>query len=175
MRTVAGNNAPKEPAKMTDSFRGVRIGEILVSQGVLTRDQVQAVVEQQQRCARPFGDLAERMFGINTEDVERAWIEQYVSYGTDVDLETQEVDVEVLRLLNRRQAWQFHMLPLRREEHELLLATCREALPKAVNFAWHRLHDPVFFLVAQRPQLEEFLMEHYPWPAMYQLMEMDAA
>ncbi len=160
---------------MTSQPRGVRIGEILVAQGVLTRDQVHAIVEQQQRCARPFGDLAERMFGISADDVEQAWVEQYLSYGTEVDLETQRVDVEVLKVLNRRQAWQFHMLPLRHEEQELLMATCRDALPKAVNFAWHRLHDPVFFLVAQRPQLENFLMEHYPWSAMYPMMEAAAA
>ncbi len=160
---------------MSTISRGVRLGEILVANGVLTRDQVQAIIDQQQRCARPFGDLAERMFGIGHEEVEKAWIEQYLTYDTEVDLETQQVDVEVLRVLNRRQAWQFHMLPLRRNEQELLLATCRESLPKAVNFAWHRLHDPVFFLVAQRPQLEEFLMEHYPWPAMYQMMETAAA
>ncbi len=149
--------------------RGVRIGELLVADGVLTRDQVQAILEQQKRCGRPFGDLAERMFAVDPQSVEKAWIAQYMSYGTEVDLETQQIDVEVLRLLNRRQAWQFHMLPLHYEQEELLVATHREGLCRAVNFAWRRLADPVFFLISKRPQLEEFLQEHYPWPAMHDL------
>jgi MshEN domain len=143
-----------------------RMGELLVTAGVLTAQQVNDILEQQRDCGRPFGDLAERMFGIKPEVVEKAWIEQYLTFQTEVDLETQRIDVEVLRVLNRRQAWQFHLLPIRRENDELIVATSRQRLPRAVNFAWRRLHDPVFFLIAQRPQLEHFLMQHYPWPAM---------
>ena len=143
-----------------------RMGELLVQQGVLTEQQVQAILEEQARSSRPFGDLAERMFNVDADAIEQAWVDQYLSFGTEVDLETQRIDVDVLRVLNRRQAWQFQMLPLRREENELLVATTRERLPRAANFAWRRMHDPVFFLIARRPQLEQFLMEHYPWPAM---------
>jgi hypothetical protein len=152
-----------------------RIGDLLVAAGALTRDQVQAVLEQQQATGRPFGDLAERMFAVDAETVEKAWLDQYVSYGTEVDLNNQRIDMEVLRVLNRRQAWQFRMLPLRRENDELIVATTRDRLPKAVNFAWRRLHDPIYFLIAQRPQLEDFLMDHYPWPAMYEQMEQAVA
>jgi len=145
---------------------GVRIGELLVQQGVLSEAEVQAILLEQKRSARPFGDLAERMYGISPDAIERAWIDQYLGFGTAVDLDTQEVDIEVLKVLNRRQAWQLRMLPLRRENEELLVATSADRLTRAVNFAWRRLEDPVFFLIAQRPQLEKFLQMHYPWPAM---------
>jgi hypothetical protein len=174
LRQADAQNAAESPrqseAQMSEP-KGMRIGELLVAQGALTRDQVQAILEQQSRCGRPFGDLAERMFGVTPEAVEQAWIDQYVELQTEVDLETQRIDLEVLRVVNRRQAWQFHMLPMYYDQHELMLATCRESLKRAVNFAWHRLNDPVFFLIAKRPQLEEFLMEHYPWPAMEHLDE----
>ncbi len=148
---------------------GLRMGELLVAAGLLTDQQVRDILAEQQRSGRPFGDLAERLFNVNPDAVEQAWVEQYLSLQTEVDLTTQEVDVEVLRVLNRRQAWQFRMLPLRRDDDELVMATCREKFVRAVNFAWRRMNDPVFFLIAQRPQLEEFLMEHYPWPGIEQL------
>lgn len=145
---------------------GVRIGELLVEAGVLSREQVDEILAEQKRIGRPFGDLAERMFSVEPQAIERAWIEQYIALGTEVDLDTQHVDIEVLRLLNRRQAWQFRLLPLHREHEEMVVATTRHDLPRAVNFAWRKLNDPVFFVIAKRPQLERFLMEHYPWPAM---------
>ncbi len=148
---------------------GLRMGELLVQAGLLNEQQVQAILTEQKGSGRPFGDLAERMYSINPDAVEQAWIEQYLSLGTEVDLDSQRIDVEVLRVLNRRQAWQFRMLPLRHEMGELVLATCRDKFARAVNFAWRRMNDPVFFLIAQRPQLESFLMTHYPWPAMEEL------
>ena len=145
---------------------GVRMGELLVEAGALSREQVDAILTEQKNAARPFGDLAERMFGVSAEKVERAWIEQYLAYGTEIDLETQRIDVEVLTLLNRRQAWQFRLLPMRRERDDVIIATTRQDLPRAVNFAWRRMTDPVYLVIAKRPQLEHFLMAHYPWPAM---------
>lgn len=146
--------------------KGVKLGDLLVGEGVLTYKQVDAILEQQAKCGRPFGFLAEQMFDVRPECIEKAWIQQYLSFGTEVDLDDQQIDVDALKVINRRQAWQFRLLPLRREDDELLMATDQDHLPKAVNFAWRRLHDPVFFLVAKRPQLEDFLAEHYPWPQM---------
>ena len=142
-----------------------RIGEILVAQGVLTEHQVQQILQQQQRIGRPFGELAEQLFGISPDEVERAWIEQYISYGTEIDLDAQRIDIEALRVINRRQAWQFRMLPLAREGGEIVAATSRDRLRRAVSFAWRRFDEPVYFLIARRPQLERFLMTHYPWPS----------
>ena len=149
--------------------RGVRIGELLVRQGVLTPEQVEQIVAEQKRSARPFGDLAERMFDVSPDAVEQAWVDQYVGLSDVVDLEKQRVDIRVLKSINRRQAWQFRMLPLRREDDEMVAATCADHLKRAVNFAWRRLDEPIYFLIATRPQLEDFLMEHFPWPSALKL------
>ena len=142
---------------------GIQIGQLLVEQGVLTETQVQHILKVQKMSHRPFGDLAERLYGISPKAVEDAWVEQYLRVAGVVDLEDVQIDTECLRLLNRRQAWQFHLLPLSRRP-ELEMATTPESLVRSVNFAARTVDEPVHFLVAERQQLREFLMKHYPVP-----------
>lgn len=143
---------------------GIQIGQLLVQQGVLTERQVQHVLQIQKVSHRPFGDLAERLFGVSPEAIEDAWVQQYVRTAGVVDLDDYEVDIDCLRLLNRRQAWQFRILPLNQDEHGLHAATDASSLIRAVNFSTRRLDDAVCFLIAERQQLREFLMKHYPVP-----------
>ncbi len=144
---------------------GIQIGELLVEQGVLTREQVDHVLKVQKVSQRPFGDLAERLFGINPKAVEDAWVEQYIRIAGVVDLNDLEVDTECLRLLSRRQAWQFRLLPVQRDEDQNInLATTANELVRSVNFATRAFDEPVHFLIAERAQLREFLMKHYPVP-----------
>lgn len=143
---------------------GIRIGQLLVEQGVLSDVQVQHILKIQKESGRPFGDLAERLYGISPKAVEDAWVEQYVRESGLVNLSDIEVEANCLRLLNRRQAWQFHVLPANREEGELNVATTPENLVRAVNFATRSFDEPVYFMLAERQQLREFLMKHYPVP-----------
>jgi hypothetical protein len=145
---------------------GIRIGQLLVEQGVLSDTQVQHVLKVQKESGRPFGDLAERLFGISPRAVEDAWVEQYIRTAGVIDLDEIEFEKDCLRLLNRRQAWQFHMLPTYRDqEHgELNVATSPQNLVRAVNFATRSIDEPVYFMLAERKQLREFLMKHYPVP-----------
>ena len=132
---------------------------------MLTPEQVQHILKVQKISHRPFGDLAERLFGINPKAVEDAWVEQYVRTTGVVDLDDQEVETDCLRLLNRRQAWQFHMLPINRDENlDLGAATGAENLVRSVNFSARKLDEPISFVIAERKQLREFLMKHYPVP-----------
>ncbi len=143
---------------------GIQIGQLLVEQGVLTDAQVRHVLAVQRMSHRPFGDLAERLYGIDPRAVEDAWVEQYIRVTGVTDLEDQIVETECLRLLNRRQAWQFHLLPLSRDDQGLQMATSAEDLVRSVNFAARKLDEPVHFLIAERMQLREFLMRYYPVP-----------
>ena len=143
---------------------GIQIGQLLVQQGVLTEEQVQHILAVQKASSRPFGDLAERLFGVDPHVVEDAWVEQYVQLVGIVDLEEQEIDEQYLRLLNRRQAWQFHLLPLNRQQEQLQIATSAQDLVRAVNFSTRRIDEDIYFLIAEREQLREFLMRHYPVP-----------
>lgn len=143
---------------------GIQIGELLVEQGVLNREQVGHILKIQKMSHRPFGDLAERLYGIDPKAVEDAWVEQYIRTAGVIDLEDHEVETECLRLLNRRQAWQFHLLPLNRSSQTLSVATSPENLVRSVNFATRALEEPVHFLLAEHQQLRQFLMKHYPVP-----------
>ena len=143
--------------------RHLKIGELLVARGVMTHEQVHRVIAEQARTARPFGDLAERLFGIDPRAVEHAWVDQYLSYDTMTDLNGESLDSTAITAVSRRQAWQFRILPLRHEHGHLLAATTRKHLRRAVNFAWSALHDPVCFLIADDRQLEDYLTRHYPW------------
>ena len=145
-------------------MRGIRIGELLVEQGILNERQVRHILQVQKATGRPFGDLAERLYAVDPHFIEDAWVEQNVRISGIVDLEEQSVDAECLRTLNQRQAWQFHLLPLQRENDELHLATSADQLVRAVNFVTHKLDEPVFLRIAERQQLREFLMKHYPVP-----------
>lgn len=144
--------------------RKIKIGEILVERGLLTSKQVDQILSEQRASSRPFGDLAERMFGVDAKAVEDAWVMQYLQTVGTTDLEEVEQDVECLRLLNRRQAWQFHLLPMNREGGELALATDEANVVRALNFATRSIDETVHLLVAERRQLREFLMRHYPVP-----------
>ena len=143
---------------------GIQIGQLLVEQGVLTAHQVRHILKVQKLSHRPFGDLAERLFGVDPRAVEDAWVEQYLRVTGTVDLQDQEIDTDCLRLLNRRQAWQFHLLPLARDGESLRMATSRTELVRSVNFASRKIDEPVHFVLAERHQLREFLMKHYPVP-----------
>ena len=145
---------------------GIQIGQLLIEQGVLTESQVQHILKVQKQSHRPFGDLAERLYGVDPRAVEDAWVQQYLRITGTVDLDEVQIDTNCLRLLNRRQAWQFHVLPTNRTESgdNLNVATDAQSLVRAVNFSSRTIEEPVYFLIAERKQLREFLMKHYPVP-----------
>jgi hypothetical protein len=53
---------------------------------------------------------------------------------------------------------------MHRKQDDLHVATSPQDLVKAVNFSGKKLDEPVHFLIAERDQLKDFLMKHYPVP-----------
>jgi hypothetical protein len=145
-------------------MQGLKIGEILIEQGILTDAQVRNILKIQKQAGRPFGDLAERLYGIDPQAVEDAWVAQYVRTAGVVDLDEEELDRGVRGLASRRQAWQFHMLPLYRDNNHLVVATTAESLVRAVNFGTRRFAEPATFVIVEKEQLNDYLMKHYPVP-----------
>jgi hypothetical protein len=143
---------------------GIPIGKLLVEQGVLTARQVNQILAAQKTSHRPFGDLAERLFGVSPKAVEDAWVEQYASRTGAVDLEKTEIDHSCLKLLTSRQAWQFHLLPISRDADSIQMVTPATNLIRAVNFATRSFNHPVHFVLGREHQLRTFLMRHYPVP-----------
>lgn len=141
----------------------LKLGEILVRRGVLTEDECEQVLARQKDTNRPFGVLAEELFGVPPRVLQDAWAEQYEQLAARVDPLTQSVDADALGLLRRRQAWQFRMLPLRFEEDALLICTTRAHLPRALNFAYRSIGPHCAFVLSEARALGEALQKHYPW------------
>jgi hypothetical protein len=154
---------------LSKTVPALRIGDIMVEQGVLSAQQVFEILQAQKKTAVPFGVLAERMFEVSVDTIEQAWIEQYCRFTGTLNLDDVQVDARALRLINRRQAWQFEILPLRFEPGgELLMAASRARLARAVTFAANRIKPVAYFRIAESQQLRKFLRQHYPMPEVSQ-------
>lgn len=141
----------------------MRLGEILVRRGVLTPEQSEAILEEQRRRHRPFGVLAEEMFEVCPRVLQDAWAEQYETMADRVDPARESVEVAATRLVSRRQAWQFRLLPLRFEHGAVVLCTTRQHLPRALAFAYKQIGPECSFVLAEDQALGEALQKHYPW------------
>jgi len=144
----------------------VRIGETMIQLGLLREEQVEAVLESQRELHRPFGEIAEKMFGLSEADVEHAWSKQYAQIAEQVDPSSMAVDAWAASLIDRRQAWQFRILPIRRDGSEVMVATTAEHLARAMRFALRMLREPCYFVIAEERALGEALCRHFPMPGM---------
>jgi hypothetical protein len=139
------------------------IGRILVDSGIMDQAQVEAILDAQQNDHRPFGLLAEVMFQVDPEQIEQAWQDQYLAYATQLDLDNETIDPAVVGLINRRQARQFELVPIRVDGDELIVVTTRRRLRRTAVFAWRHFNRPVFVTVCDQAQMDRILEEHYRW------------
>lgn len=144
----------------------LRIGELLVRRGALSAAQRDEVLAEQKRSGRPFGDLAERLFGICPRDVEQAWAEQYAAMVQPIDPRRSSSEPDALATVTGRQAWQFAMLPLRFSSEELIACTTQVHLARALRFAAWKIPSPVRFVLATPEHLGEAMENQYPVPGM---------
>jgi hypothetical protein len=142
----------------------VRIGNILVDRGVLTNDQVKAVLNVQNRTGQPFGLICEELYGVDPSQIEAAWATQYAQLTRTVDPRLMSPDADALAAVTRRQAWQFNTIPISWDGPELMLATTPEALPRALRFATNVLGVPAYFVMCDPEALQSSLQTSYPLP-----------
>ena len=64
----------------------LRLGDLLIESGALNREQVQHILETQEREGSPFGVLAERLYGVDPAVTEAAWAPPLLSTGGAVAL-----------------------------------------------------------------------------------------
>lgn len=140
----------------------IRLGDLLVEHGCLTPDQRDEIVRVQQSTGRPFGTLAERLFGVSPADVEHAWATQYAAIAPRFDPRLSSVDPDILSVIERRQAWQFRLIPVRQEGDEIVFVTTVDDLARALRFAGWRVPGPCTFCICDRDTLATALNIHYP-------------
>lgn len=144
----------------------LRLGDVLVRRGVITDAQRNAALRQQRATGRPFGEIVEELFGVEQAAIEAAWAEQYATITRTVDPRREKAEPDALRLIERRQAWQFRVLPLRMDGDELVVCTTADNLVRALKFTGWRLGLPCYFVLSDAMALGEALMKHYPLPGM---------
>lgn len=158
----AQNNDAKSPTGK--SPEALKLGELLVAQGVLTPQQVLHILDVQAVTTRPFGDLAQRLFGIDPKVVAGGWVKQFLARSELRDVARERCEPRWIRMLDRRQAWQFRLAPIRCESGCLLVACHARGLLKAVNFAARAFPLTPCFVVAEQKSLQTLLMRHWPVP-----------
>lgn len=142
----------------------VRIGDILVEMGVLTEHMREEILDEQRIVGKPFGELAERMFGIDPDVVEDAWARQYEQIAGVYDFSRGGPEAEATACVTARQAWQFKLIPVRFNHGELMIATTRENLPRALRFAATQLPQVCFFVTTSPEKLTDAIQGVFPMP-----------
>jgi len=107
----------------------MRLGELLVKDGLLSREQVEQILERQRRTGEPFGLLCEKLAGVDPLRVEEAWAAQYATLTRQIDPRVEAFEERAVDLITRRQAWQFRVLPIRFDGAELMLAIINNPCP----------------------------------------------
>ncbi len=144
----------------------IRLGDLLVSHGILSVDERDRVLEVQRESGGAFGAIAERLFHISPAAVERAWAEQVAEWAPRVNPAKAKIQPAALSLIERRQAWQFRVLPMKISEEGLVICTTKESLVKALKFTGWRISAECQFVLAKLEELGAALEKHYPMSGM---------
>lgn len=140
----------------------VRLGDLLVARSLLTEAQRDEILQIQHRRARPFGALAEEMFGVSPKHIEEAWGVQFAEHAPRLDPLKQTVHPMTRALIDKRQAWQFVVIPTRFDGKELVCITTPEALARAMRFTGWKVDRPCQFAVCDLELMQKGLDRHYP-------------
>jgi hypothetical protein len=144
----------------------MRLGEVLAEAGVLTPEQIQRVLDVQRDTHEPFGLISERLFDVPPARIEEAWATQYAAMTRRLDPAVESFCDRALAMVTRRQAWQFRVLPVRFDGQELLLATTRRHLRRALRFVTNVLGVPAYLVLAEPRALGEALCKRFPMQGM---------
>jgi len=139
----------------------IPMGELLVERGVLTAQQRDQVLAQQKGGATPFGQLAERMFGVSARAIEAVWAEQYAASAEWLDPRGSAIEPYVRDLVNRRQAWQFGIIPLSYDGPNVVACTTPGNLTRAIRFASVSFGSACYFVLSHEAEFAEALEAHY--------------
>ncbi len=148
---------------MSDLRRKLRLGELLVQQGLLSVDQLRIVLTEQKRQNLPIGRLLVQL-GFVTEDVIRDVMARTIGQES-VDLAQVVIDAEALRLVPEEFARRNRVLPIAYDEETRLLTLATTDVFKVVVLDQLRAtlggRVEVRTLLATEAQIEEAIDKFY--------------
>ena len=148
---------------MTDPRRKLRLGELLVQQGLLSVDQLRIVLTEQKRQNIPIGRLLVQL-GFVSEDVIRDVMARRIGQES-IDLAQVVVDAEALSLVPEAFARRNRVLPIAYEAQKNLLTLATTDVFKVVVLDQLRANlggrVEIHTLLATEAQIEESIDKFY--------------
>ena len=148
---------------MAEQRRKLRLGELMVQQGLISQDQLRIALMEQEQNNIPLGRQLVRL-GFVTEAMVRDMVAHTIGQES-VDLTTVIADVDALKMVPEEFARRYHILPI---AHEELARTLTVAMADMFNVvALDQLRSMLGGLIQVKPvlaaeaQLEEYIDQFY--------------
>ncbi len=118
---------PKKP------YTNQKIGDILVNKGLITSQQLKETLKlQKEGSKKRIGEILVEIGAISREELYD--ILQYVYETEYVDLSNYVIDPEVISLIPEKIALRFKLIPLSKNDHELIIAMANPLDVYAIDF-----------------------------------------
>jgi len=138
------------------------LGTVMVEQGTLTPEPVDAIIKLQAANNLSFGELAEEMYGVAEEDVWRARAQQILGLLPIIDVDSEVPHRDALDLITADEAATYWLLPLRLDHGRLVMVTSAGRLAGALikcDDIFKRM--PVKFAIAAPRRLRAAIAKEY--------------
>ena len=134
---------------------GDRIGDILISEGRVTREQLDLALTMQRNDPRRLGEILLSLGYVTAEDLARALAQHMkLEYVVISELSDDEIDGEALSLLDEQTLRKYMVLPLRFEDRRLLVAVADPTNLHALEDLRMITNHPIRAVVATEEELE---------------------
>jgi hypothetical protein len=164
--TSVGRNTAGKHATNTDtaSSSPAKLGDLLIQAGALSKSELAKALTQQAISGRPLGAILEEQFNIPAAAITQAWAAQMAALSPQINPLESKPQRDALALVNRRQAWQFGVLPVSFVDHQIVIVTTQRSLPRAVRFAYKHLGPACTFALCDEADFLDSLDHYYPMP-----------
>ena len=133
------------------------IGEVLCEMGLLTADQVKAILEVQQQTRQKFGQIAVEMGLVTAEQVWVAWAEQMSYRRRFVELNDIGIDTAAVKRVTVSTARALGIVPLRVWVDHLIVAGAPEVPYSALTELAEHTHCQVHACMAFPESIRYYL------------------
>ena len=114
-------------------YTNKRIGDILIEQGLITDQQLKEALEMQKSGNKKrLGEIFVETGAISKEELYE--ILQYVYDAEYIDLSNYVIDPEVISLISEKAALQFKLIPISKNDYELVIAMSNPLDVYAIDF-----------------------------------------
>jgi len=118
---------PKKP------YTNKRIGDILIEQGLITSQQLKEALEMQKNGSKKrLGEIFVEIGAISREEL--YGILQYIYETEYIDLSNYVIDPEVISLISEKAALRFKLIPISKNNGELIIAMANPLDVYAIDF-----------------------------------------